>query len=80
MRIYRLFKGKKWPPAIKDGYFVLGDPDAQDEKHHEKNEVLVRSEEEAIRLIKKGFSIRVETTTRPSLVRRNIYVDGILVS
>lgn len=80
MRIFRLKDGRKWPPAMKDGCFVLGDPDARDKKHHERNEVLVRSEEEAIRLIKKGFSIRIETTTRPSLVRRNIYVDGVLLT
>jgi hypothetical protein len=70
----------KWPPALKDGCFVLGDPDAKTEKHHQSNEVLVRSEEEAIRLIRKGFSIRVKTDTRPSLVRRNIYVDGVLAT
>ncbi|WP_143750551.1 MULTISPECIES: hypothetical protein [unclassified Mesorhizobium] len=72
--------GRQWPPAQKDGLFVLGDPGAQNIKHHKKNEVLVRSEEEAIRLILKGFSIRIETKTRPSLVRRNIFVDGKRVS
>ena len=76
MRIYRLFNGRKWPPAKKNGLFVLGDPKAKQTKHHEKNEVLVRSEEEAIRLIKDGFSIRIETATRPSLVRLNLYIDG----
>lgn len=77
MRIYRLTSdGQKWPPAQKDGLFVLGDPEAKDIKHHKNNEVLVRTEEEAIRLILKGFSIRIETKTRPSLVRRNIFVDG----
>ncbi|WJI82111.1 MULTISPECIES: hypothetical protein [unclassified Mesorhizobium] len=80
-RIYRLTSdGRQWPPAQKDGLFVLGDPTARDVKHHKKNEVLVRTEEEAIRLILKGFSIRVETNTRPSLVRRNIFVDGKPVS
>ena len=76
MRIYRLWKGVKWPPALKDGFFVLGDPSARTEKHLTKNEVLVRTEDEAIRLIKKGFSIRVESPTRPSLVRRNLFLDN----
>lgn len=80
MRIYRLWNGKKWPPAKKDGLFVLGDPKANREKHHAKNEVLVRSEEEAIRLLHGGFSIRVQTETQPSLVRRNLFVDGIRIS
>ncbi|WP_309085303.1 hypothetical protein [Chelativorans sp.] len=79
MRIYRLFAGEKWAPARKNGCFVLGDPACKDKKHHRSNEVLVRSEEEAIELIGKGFSIRIETGTRPSLVRRNVYVDGALV-
>ncbi len=80
MRIYRLFAGVKWSPAKKDGLFVLGDPTARQEKHHHKNEVLVRSEDEAIRLIKSGFSIRIETRTRPSLVRKNLFIDGIRFS
>lgn len=81
MRIYRLTSdGRKWPPAQKDGLFVLGDPEARNIKHLKKNEVLVRTEEEAIRLILKGFSIRIETRTRPSLVRRNIFIDGKRVS
>ena len=77
MRIYRLHLGKKWLPAKKDGFFVLGDPRAKSEKHHEKNEVLVRTEDEAIRLLRDGFSIRIATDTSPSLVRRNLYVDGV---
>lgn len=77
MRIYRQHLGKQWPPAKKDGLFVLGDPRAKSEKHHAKNEVLVRTEDEAIRLLRDGFSIRVETDTAPSLVRKNLYVDGV---
>jgi len=80
MRIYRLHDGKKWPPVKKDGLFVLGDPRARDKKHHEKNEVLVRGEDEAIRLLREGFSIRIETTTRPSLVRKNLFVDGLPIA
>ena len=76
MRIYRLKDGIKWPPAMKSGLLVLGDPSASETKHHEKNEVLVRTEDEAIRLIRRGFSIRVETPTRPSLVRLNLFLDG----
>ena len=77
LRIYRLFNGIQWPPAKKSGLFVLGDPHARSEKHHEKNEVLVRSEDEAVRLLREGFSIRIETETRPSLVRRNLFIDGV---
>jgi hypothetical protein len=58
----------------------LGDPRARSEKHHEKNEVLVRTEDEAIRLLRDGFSIRVETATRPSLVRLNLFIDGVRIS
>jgi hypothetical protein len=76
VRIYRQHEGRKWPPAKKDGLFVLGDPRAHAQKHHEKNEVLVRTEDEAIRLLREGFSIRVETSTRPSLVRLNLFVYG----
>lgn len=76
MRIRRHYLGKMWPPALKNGMYVLGDPTAKDEKHHEKNEVLVKTEDEAIRLLKQGFSIRTESPTRPSLVRRNLFVDG----
>ncbi|WP_156937943.1 hypothetical protein [Mesorhizobium sp. LNHC221B00] len=80
-RIYRLTSdGRQWPPAQKDGLFVLGDPSARNVKHQKKNEVLVPTEEEAIRLILKGFPIRIETKTRPSLVRRNLFVDGKRVS
>lgn len=78
--IYRLFKGKKWPPAMRDGCFVMGDPAAGAQKHHARNQILVRSEEEAVRLIRKGSSIRIETETSPSLVRRNLYHDGVPIS
>ena len=77
MRIYRLFDGKKWPPAKKGGFFVLGDPKAGAEKHHAHSEVLVREEDEAIRLIQAGYSIRVESKTSPSLVRKNLYLDDV---
>ncbi len=80
VRIYRLYNGKKWAPAKKAGLYVLGDPRAGDEKHHEKNEVLVRTEDEAIRLLKEGFSIRIETASSPSLVRRNLFVDGVKIT
>ena len=76
MRIYRLFKGKKWAPALKNGFFVLGDPSAKSARHYQKSEVLVKSEDEVIRLLGMGFSISVETPTRPSLVRKDLFVDG----
>jgi hypothetical protein len=81
MRIYRLTPdGKKWPPALENGFFILGDPAKSNRKHTAQNAVLVRSEEEAIDLLSKGYSIRIETATRPSLVRRNLFVDGLRIS
>ncbi len=81
MRIYRLTEdGTRWPPAREGGWFVLGDPAKGGQKHHSANAVRVRSEEEVIELLSRGFSLRVETSTRPSLVRRGLYVDGQPIS
>lgn len=81
MRIYRLTAdGKKWQPAMENGHFVLGDPKHGRRKHVSDNAVLVRAEQEAIDLLNRGFSIRIQTQTRPSLIRKNLYVDGKLLT
>ena len=76
--IYRLTPdGRKWPPALEGGFYVLRDPKQGKRKHLAENALRVRSEQEAIDLLRRGFSIRVETPTRSSLVRNDIYVDGV---
>jgi hypothetical protein len=82
MRVYRLNSktGTKQFPAKEGGRFVLGDPRHGSQKHIAANKVLVRTEQEMIDLIARGFSVRVETKTRPSLVRLNLFVDGKKVS
>ncbi|MGC5198541.1 hypothetical protein [Aphanothece microscopica] len=78
MRIYRITKdGKKWPISKENGWYVLGDPKHGSSKHKVENAVKVASEAEVIELLRKGYSVRVETPTRPSLVRRNLYIDGV---
>lgn len=67
-------------PIRQDGCFVLGDPKHGSKKHLAVNQVLVRTEREMIDLIMRGHSVRVETESAPSLVRRNLYVDGIRVT
>jgi len=76
MRVYRLDpkSGRKQYPKQQDGCFVLGDPKHGNQKHHAKNQVLVRAE--MIDLILKGYSVRLGTDTAPSMVRRNPFVDG----
>lgn len=76
-RIYRFWEGRKWEPALTDGCYILGDPRAGGKKHHADNQVTVRDEQGAIDLIQRGYSIRVKTSTSPSLVRKNLYIDGI---
>ena len=81
-RIYKMDAGapSKRYAVSSAGMWVLGDPALGKEKHTTQNQVYVGDEGEAIRLIRLGYSIRVESKTRPSLVRSNIYVDGIKVS
>ncbi len=40
----------------------------------------MRTEQEMIDLIMRGFSVRVDTDPRPSLVRLNLFIDGKKVS
>lgn len=77
MRVYRLDpkSGAKQFPTQEGGCFVLGDPKHGKLKHHAENRILARTEQEMIDLMR-GYSVRVETPTRPSLVRLNLYVDG----
>ena len=78
MRIYRLTPdGKKWAPAREGVFLTLGAPHHGGSKHLAENAIPVRTEEEAIDLLRKGYSIRIETSTRPSLIRRNLFIDGV---
>ncbi len=49
-------------------------------KHTAGNQARVPTEQQAVDLLAKGYSIRVETRTRPSLVRLNLFVDGKRIS
>ena len=81
MRIFRqTLDGKKWPPAVSNGHFVLGDPRHGNAKHTEPNAVRVRTEDEAIGLIRSGYSIRIMTPNRPSMIRKNLFIDGAPIS
>ena len=78
MRVYRLDPktDRKQYPVRQDDCFVLGDPKHGNQKHHAGNQVLVRSEQEMVDLILRGFAVRVGTDAASSLVRLNLYVDG----
>lgn len=58
------------PYRDKLGHFVLGDPAFGSELHHRKNAVLTTDYDEALRLVRNGFSIRMSTGdgTPPSLI------------
>lgn len=58
------------PHRDKQGNFVLGDPAFGSELHHRKNAVLTTEYNEALRLVHKGFSIRMSAGdgTPPSLI------------
>ncbi|GAA0616306.1 hypothetical protein GCM10008943_33900 [Paenochrobactrum glaciei] len=78
MRVYRLDPNtrSKQYPITQDGCFVLANPEHGNERHYAKNKVLVHTEQEMIDLIIQGYSVRVGTDKAPSLVRRNIFIDG----
>ena len=78
MTIYRDWKGTKFPAQLRAGQFVMGVPAFGDRKHTAGNAVLVATEDEAERLVRRGFSLRVEAETGPrgSLVRLNLFRDG----
>lgn len=58
------------PFRDKQGHFVLGDPAFGSELHHRKNAVLISDYGEALRLVRRGFSIRMSAGdgTPPSLI------------
>jgi hypothetical protein len=78
MRIYRLHQGQKWPPHLNsEGKYVLADPRFGAERHHSKNQVLADTEEEAISMVRRGFSLRMKSSTSPSLVRTGLFIDDV---
>ena len=58
------------PYRDRHGNFVLGDPSFGSELHYRKNAVLTADYTEAVRLVRKGFSIRMSAAdgTPPSLI------------
>lgn len=60
----------------KAGNYVLGDPAHGDRKHLARNKVFRRTEAEVVELVRRGFSVRVVTSTAPSLVRKNLFHNG----
>ena len=58
------------PFRDKQGNFVLGDPAFGSKLHHRENAVLTTEYDEALRLVRKGFSIRMSSGdgTPPSLI------------
>lgn len=82
MRIYKLDPAgpRRFAVRNSDGKFTLGDPRFAGAKHKLENQVYVVSEDDAIALVRQGFSIRVDGGKSPSLVRSNLYIDGVKVS
>lgn len=79
MRVYRLEPGTgiKRYAVQEGGYYVLGDYKKHGRKQHTVgNRVLVRTEQEMIDLIMVGHYVRVDDDARPTLVRKNLYIDG----
>lgn len=78
MRVYRPDPNndRKQYPVRREGCFVLVKPKHGNQKHHAKNQVLVRRELEMIDLNIRGFAVRTGTDAAPSLVRLKLYVDG----
>jgi hypothetical protein len=80
MTIYRQMPDGTQRQAIKKaGKFVLNDPAHGPKKHHPQNEKHVATENEAEALIRKGFSIRIESPTYASgsVIRNNLWRDGV---
>lgn len=71
------------PYRDRRGNFVLGDPAFGNKLHHRKNAVVTTDYDEALRLVRKGFSIRMSAGdgTPPSLISagklRLIEVDEV---
>jgi hypothetical protein len=77
--LYRLWKGRQFPAQLENAQFVLGDPALGKARHLTRNAVYVRSEAEAVDHINRGYYLRVEAEKgpRPTLVRLNLFQDGI---
>lgn len=79
MRVYQLDPrtGAKRYAVQENGHYVLGDYKKFGSRQHTTaNRIMVRTEQEMIDLILKGHYVRVEHDQRPSLVRKDLYVDG----
>lgn len=61
--------GKTETPLREHGWYVLGDPANGQQKHHKKFAVRVRTLEEVLDHVRRGFSVRMsDGLTRPSLI------------
>ena len=80
--LYRLWKSRQYPAQLENGHFVLGDPALGRVRHTTGNAVRVRTEAEAVDLIKRGFYLRVqaEKGPRPTLVRLNLFHNGVALT
>jgi len=83
MRVYRVDPktGMKRYAIKENGFYVLGNYKVfAKQQHTTDNQVLVETEQEMIDLVMKGHYVRVEDDKRPTLVRKNLYIDGIKVT
>jgi hypothetical protein len=61
--------GRVETPLLEHGWYVLGDPAHGSQKHHERFAVRVRTLEEVLDHVKRGFSVRMcDGVTRPYLI------------
>lgn len=61
--------GRTETPLREHGYYVLGDPAHGKNKHKAKFAVRVRTVEEVLDHLRRGFSVRMsDGITRPSLI------------
>jgi len=82
-RVYYLDpKTKKKRYAVREnGFFILASRAKYgDDYNKQENCEKVRTDEEMINLIRQDYYVRVESKSRPSLVRLHIYADGKLIT
>lgn len=61
--------GRIETPAIERGFYILGDPAYGKDKHKAEFAVRVRTLEEVLQLLRRGFAVRIsDGVTRPSLI------------
>jgi hypothetical protein len=62
--------GRVEAPFKEKGWYVMGDPAHGKEKHHKRFAVRVRTLEEVLDLVRRGFSVRMTDgmTTWPPLI------------